>query len=270
VGKLNYRINDRKSGYVRYARFTNHQPNNAGGLTIPDRGVNFDDHMNGGGAQLATAFSPSLLNELRYGAIQRTQANAHQIIDNVTWTRGRHTWKLGIDYQHTNFDIFKPENVAYAFGGLSAAGSARGAVSALNQYLYTVQGLTDPATGKASAGAGPGGDRDLRRAVVFGGAPHARDRDPHGAGGALRVGGLDGGPRIAPAGRRGNRHRRRRCGGPGQPGHGAAVRRDGNRSCHLRPHGNRAGLRRGRRRPGARMACVDTGSRGNAAERIAG
>jgi hypothetical protein len=204
VGKLNYRINDRNSGYVRYARFTNHQPNNASGLTIPDRGVNFDDHMNGGGVQLATAFSANLLNELRYGAIQRTQANApvgsanpysaavnitgvanigynplaatettelsHQIIDNVTWTHGRNTWKAGIDYQHTNFDIFKSENVAYTFGGLSAAGSVRGAVSALNQYLYTVQGLIDPATGKPytySTFAEDGGDPRLNISFQF-------------------------------------------------------------------------------------------------------
>jgi hypothetical protein len=180
VGKLNYRLSDRNSGYVRYARFTNHQPNNASGLTIPDRGVNFDDHMNGGGVQLATAFSPFLLNELRYGAIQRTQANApvgkpnpysaavnitgvasigynplaltetteiaHQIIDNLTWTHGRSTWKAGFDLQRTHFDILKSRNVAYTFGGLTAAGSARGAVSALTQYLSTVPGLTAPAT----------------------------------------------------------------------------------------------------------------------------
>src|SRR5262249_43864737 len=150
--------------------------------TIPDRGVNFDDHMNGGGVQLATAFSPTLLNELRFGVIQRTQANAPvgqpnpytaavnisgvanigfnplaatetteistQVIDNFTWTHGRSTWKAGIDFQHTNFDIFKARNVAYAFGGLSAVSGTRAAVSALNQYLFTVQGLTDPATGK--------------------------------------------------------------------------------------------------------------------------
>src|SRR4029077_14702111 len=113
------------------------------------------------------------LNEVRYGAIQRTQANApvgkpnpytaavnisgvanigynplaltettelaHQIIDNVTWTHGRSTWKAGIDYQHTNFDIFKARNATSPFGGLSASGVARGAVSALNQYLYSVQ-----------------------------------------------------------------------------------------------------------------------------------
>jgi hypothetical protein len=204
VGKLNYRINDKNSGYVRYARFTNHQPNNASGLTIPDRGVNFDDHMNGGGVQLATAFSANLLNELRYGAIQRTQANApvgapnpysaavnitgvanigynplaytettelsHQIIDNITWTRGRSTWKAGVDYQHTNFDIFKSRNVAYTFGGLSAAGTARGAVSALNQYLYTTQSLIDPSTGKPytyTTFAEDGGDPRLNISFQF-------------------------------------------------------------------------------------------------------
>lgn len=182
VGKLNYRINDRNNGYVRYARFTNHQPNAASGLTIPDRGTNFDDHMNGGAVQLASSPSANLLNELRYGAIERTQANypvgkpnpytaavnitgvanigynplagtyttelANQVVDNVTWTHGRSTWKTGIDFQRTNFDILKARNLAYTFGGLSAASPARGAVSALNQYLYTVQGLTDPATSK--------------------------------------------------------------------------------------------------------------------------
>jgi hypothetical protein len=203
VGKLNYRLNDRDSGYVRYARFTNHQPNNASGLTIPDRGVNFDDHMNGGGIQLATAFSPTLLNEVRYGAIQRTQANApvgkpnpytaavnitgvasigfnplaktettevaHQIVDNLTWTHGISTWKAGIDLQHTNFDIFRARSVTYTFGGLSAAGTARGAVSALNQYLFTTQGLADPATGKPytySTFAEDGGDPHL--SIPFG------------------------------------------------------------------------------------------------------
>lgn len=181
VGKLNYTLNERNSGYVRYARFTNHQPNNASGLTIPDRGRDYNDYMNGGAAQLATAFSPTLLNELRFGSIQRTTANtpvgkpnpytaavnitgvanigfnplytagqtelANQIIDNVTWTRGRSTWKAGFDFQRTNLDILKAREVTYTFGGLSAAGS-RGAVSALDQYLYTVQGLIDPATGK--------------------------------------------------------------------------------------------------------------------------
>jgi hypothetical protein len=204
VGKVNYKLNDKNFGYVRYARFTNHQPNNASGLTIPDRGVNFDDHMNGGGVQLATVFTPSLLNEVRFGAIQRTQANApvgkpnpynaavnitgvanigynplaatqttelsNQIVDNLTWTHGRSTWKAGVDFQHTNFDIFKSENVAYTFGGLAAAAGVRPAVSALNQYLYTTQGLIDPATGKPytySTFAEDGGDPRLNISFNF-------------------------------------------------------------------------------------------------------
>ncbi len=76
VAKVNYRLNDRNTGYIRYNRFTNHQPGNASGLTITDRGNNFDDHMNGGGVQLATVLTPNLLNELRGGVIQRTQSNA--------------------------------------------------------------------------------------------------------------------------------------------------------------------------------------------------
>jgi hypothetical protein len=180
VAKADYKLNDRNSGFVRYNRFTNHQPNNAGTLTIPDRGNNFDDHMNGGGVQLATIIRPNLVNELRGGVIQRTQANApvgkydpngayinitgvanigydplaktsttelsSQLIDNLTWINGRSTWKAGIDYQHTGFDILKAENRAFVFGGLPAA-NGRGAVSALNQYLGTLDGLIDPAIG---------------------------------------------------------------------------------------------------------------------------
>ncbi len=180
VAKTDFKLNDANSGFVRYNRFTNHQPNSAGTLTIPDRGNNFDDHMNGGGVQLATIIRPNLVNELRGGVIERTQANApvgqynangayinitgvanigydplaktstteqsSQLIDNLTWIAGRSTWKAGVDYQHTSFDIFKAENRAFVFGGLPAA-NGRGAVSALNQYLDTAQGLIDPSTG---------------------------------------------------------------------------------------------------------------------------
>jgi hypothetical protein len=166
---------------VRYNRFTNHQPGAGSGLNIADRATDFHDHMNSGGVQLATVLTPNLVNELRGGAIQRTQeryptgpGNANgayititnvagfgydplattlntelssEIVDNLTWTHGRSTWKAGVDIQHTNFDIHTPQNRNFTFGGL-AASSARPAVSALNQYLYTTQGLIDPTTGK--------------------------------------------------------------------------------------------------------------------------
>jgi hypothetical protein len=181
VSKVNYRLNDRNSGYIRYDRFTNWQPGNASGLTITDRGNTFDDHMNGFGAQLATVLSANLLNEVRGGVISREQANAPianppanasfinitgvanigqnplaatsttetsaQVLDNLTWTHGRSTVKAGVDFQHTAFSIFKSENRTFTFGGLAAA-NGFAAVSPLNQYLYTLQGLTNPATGQ--------------------------------------------------------------------------------------------------------------------------
>jgi hypothetical protein len=203
VAKVNYRLNDRNSGYVRYNRFTNHQPGNAGGLTITDRGLTFDDHMNGGGVQLATVLSPNLLNELRGGVIRRTQANApigpndpngayinitgvasigynplaktstteqsDQLVDNLTWTHGRNTVKAGVDYEHTEFNIFKSENRTFTFGGL-AAQNGRPAVTPLNQYLYTLQGAIDPATGAPytyTQFAWDGGDPNLNIGFNF-------------------------------------------------------------------------------------------------------
>ncbi|MBO0797379.1 MAG: TonB-dependent receptor, partial [Blastocatellia bacterium] len=181
VAKADYKLNDRNTGYVRYNRFTNNQPGNASGLTITDRGNTFDDHMNGGGVQLASVLSTNLLNELRGGVIRRTQANApvgspdpndayiniigvaniganplaatsateqsDQLIDNLTWTHGRNTIKTGVDYEHTEFNIFKAENRTFTFGGLPAA-NGQPAVSPLQQYLNTVQGVINPATGK--------------------------------------------------------------------------------------------------------------------------
>ncbi|MBZ5677765.1 MAG: TonB-dependent receptor [Acidobacteriia bacterium] len=138
------------------------------------------DRTGGGAAQLATILSNSLLNELRGGVIQRTQANApigppdpngsfinitgvanigynplaktetteqsDQILDNITWTHGRSTLKAGFEFEHTGFDVFRSENRTFTFGGLPAA-NGRPAVSALNQYLNTLQHVVDPATG---------------------------------------------------------------------------------------------------------------------------
>ena len=138
--KVNFRASDRHSGFVRYNRFTNDQPGAGGGLTTPSRSVSFKDRMYGVGAQLATTFGTALLNELRVGFNRRARrcasrtcegapngANINitgvanfgvnplagstsveaslQVIDNLTWTRGRHSLKTGIDYQTTGFDV---------------------------------------------------------------------------------------------------------------------------------------------------------------------
>ncbi|GGG91837.1 TonB-dependent receptor [Silvibacterium dinghuense] len=181
VGKTDYKLGKRNSGYVRYARFTNHQPNTASGLAIVDRGARYTDHQNGGGAQLATILSDSMLNEFRVGVIQRdtedtpvvssspagdvlinissvadigfsdlttttTTERSTSVVDNLTWTHGRHTMKFGAEYDHELFANLSATAPTFTFSGL-AAENGRGAVSALDQYLYTVAGDTDPATG---------------------------------------------------------------------------------------------------------------------------
>jgi hypothetical protein len=181
VAKVDYTINAKNSGYVRYARFTNHQPNNDGGLGIIDRGSRYLDHQNGGGIQLATVLSPTLLNELRLGVIQRDTADypvvnsspagdvlinvtsvanigfspltttttterSTSVVDNLTWTRGRNTFKFGGEFDHELFANLSPTAPTFTFSGLAPL-NGRPAVSALNQYLDTVAGTTDPATG---------------------------------------------------------------------------------------------------------------------------
>ena len=182
VGKVDYKLNDKNSGYVRYARFTNHQPNTASGLSIVDRGYHYLDHQNGGGVQLATVLSNSMLNELRVGTIQRDTADypvanssaggsvlvnvtsvasfgysplaatttterSTAVLDNLTWTRGRHTFKFGGEFDHELFANLSASAPTFTFSGLAAA-AARPAVSALNQYLDTVAGTVDPNTGQ--------------------------------------------------------------------------------------------------------------------------
>ncbi|HMF78896.1 MAG TPA: TonB-dependent receptor [Bryobacteraceae bacterium] len=181
VAKVNYSLNEKNSGYVRYSRFTNHQPDNAGGLTIPNRGASYDDRMNGGAVQLATLLTPNLVNEVRGGVIQRftdnppvaplpgaisaavnitgvanigynplafasTNEQSNQILDNLTWTHGRSTWKFGVDYEHTAFNNTSALTRQFTFGGLPAANEFA-AVTPLNQYLNTLAGVVNPATG---------------------------------------------------------------------------------------------------------------------------
>src|ERR1700733_7861448 len=181
VGKVNYKLNEKNSGYVRYARFTNHQPNNGGGLSIIDRGSRYLDHQNGGGIQFATILSNSMLNELRVGTIQRDTADypvvnsspagsvlinitsvanigfspltttttterSTAVLDNLTWTRGRHPFKFGGEFDHELFSNISATAPTFTFSGLAAV-NGHPAVSALDQYLDTVASEVNPATG---------------------------------------------------------------------------------------------------------------------------
>lgn len=179
--KLNYRVNEANNGFIRYNRFTNRQPGGGSGLNTLSRGTIYKDRMNGIGGQLASVLGPVLLNEVRFGYDVRNTWNTRpcdgtadgaqvnisgvanfgcnpasastsheasvEIIDNVTATRGAHTFKAGINYQSTVNEPTSGLGRVFTFSGLPAAGG-RGAVSPLDQYLRTLAREIDPATGR--------------------------------------------------------------------------------------------------------------------------
>jgi len=177
--RVDYHLNAANSGFLRYVHFQNNSPySGSGGLSVNSRSTHSYDQQDGGEVQLATV-KGNLLNEVRFGINRReikggaqftpsatdvytnisgyanlgnspSQSNTveqlNQVVDNVTWQRGRHTIKAGGDYQWTQYRSQVAPARTFTFSGLTAAGS-RGAVSALNQYLYAVAGDIDSATG---------------------------------------------------------------------------------------------------------------------------
>jgi hypothetical protein len=171
MGKVTYNLDDKNSGYLRYNRATNHQPNDVGGLDIPNVGMQFNDHMNGGGAQLATILSPNLLNELRIGVIQRdtqyspagtpmgvdadvyiagvgiigynpyigstSTERSTEVVDNMTWTHGHSTVKFGTDLEHTTFDIYSSLTREYIFSSLAQYQATLAGKSTYLEFLET-------------------------------------------------------------------------------------------------------------------------------------
>lgn len=199
VGKVDYQLNAKNSGFVQFVRFTNHQPYSTSGLSAQQRGLNYEDHQNGGGVQLATVLTPMLLNELRFGTIQRDTGNHPQncsgaaasvyanitsvanigcsalaatattersttAVDNITWTRGRHTVKFGGEFDHELFANASGIAPTFTFNGLPASGD-NPAVSSLQDYLYTLQGKINPETGEPYTYA---------TLVAYGGTPKIR------------------------------------------------------------------------------------------------
>lgn len=179
-GKVDFRINDRHRGFVRYNRFWATESQRPGGIAIASRGNGFNGPMNGGAVQLTSILSPNLLNEFRFGAsarsvdapplgnpppnsfsvdlsgqasignngqnITRLGERPTQLVNNVTWTRGSHTVKVGIDYTHIAGFLQIPLTQNYTFGGLPAVPNVRPALTPLQQYQATLAGQIDPAT----------------------------------------------------------------------------------------------------------------------------
>jgi hypothetical protein len=173
LGRVDFRANERNFGFVRYGSFyTPSRFNTSGGLTIKSASNNFDDRQDSATAQWTTVVGSGLLNEFRFGDLRRKffrppvsgavgpvvtiqnvanlssngSANQsylerqHQFVNNLSWTTGRHSLKFGADISTIYIEQSDRLALTFLFSGLTG-------VSALQQYLNTINGAINPATG---------------------------------------------------------------------------------------------------------------------------
>ena len=167
-GKADYQLNSANRLSARYFLFKNSSLSNiGGGLTTPDRATDFTDRMDSASAQLVTSLGSSRLNELRVQYARRHQFRTlsdtaaegpaitvsgvanfggprigdtnsvgfdfeqgiWQVIDNLTWLRGKHSLKAGIDAQFIADDRVKGERFLYTFPSTAAYNAAKSGAS---------------------------------------------------------------------------------------------------------------------------------------------
>ncbi|HXH07233.1 MAG TPA: TonB-dependent receptor [Vicinamibacterales bacterium] len=181
IGKLDYQTGPAHRLTGRYIRFTNDSPHNiAGGLNSTERSTDFLDAMNSAAVQLVSTIGGTRLNELRVQFANRHQSRTTnelsgtgpavtisgvanfggpyagsadagfdfrqdiwQIIDNFTWIRGTHGYKIGFDFQLVRDGRTATLVRSYTFPSVDAYLAA---LSGANPRSYTrfEQTLGDP------------------------------------------------------------------------------------------------------------------------------
>jgi hypothetical protein len=171
-GKTDYQLGAAHRLAVRYFLFKNFSLSNiGGGLTTPDRATDFTDRMDSVSAQLVSTIGSDKLNELRVQYARRHQFRTPaasavdgpaitvsgvanfggprigdsnsvgfdfnqgiwQVIDNLTWIRGKHSFKAGIDAQFVADDRVRGERFIYTFANADDYNAAR---SGANPFSY--------------------------------------------------------------------------------------------------------------------------------------
>lgn len=177
TAKVDYELNSRNRLSARYNYYFDRESPLQGGQQTREVATRFDEAPQSFTTQLVTSASPTLLNEARFlfatrgienGVINplnplinltgigsfngnadgvfSSREQGFQFIENVTWNRGVHSLKMGIDILPVKFrERTRNLNGTFNFAGLAAAGG-RAAVTPLQQYLNTVGRAVDPAT----------------------------------------------------------------------------------------------------------------------------
>ena len=174
-GKIDHQISGAHRLSARYFLFKNFSESNiAGGLNTPERATDFTDRMDSASAQLISTLGSTVLNELRVQYARRHQFRTAgqsagegpavtvsgiaqfggprigdgnsvgfdfsqgiwQVIDNVTWVRGAHNFKAGVDAQFIADERVRGERFEYTFPTVDAYLAARGGTAPLGYTTF--------------------------------------------------------------------------------------------------------------------------------------
>jgi len=171
IGKIDHQLNDANRLSVRYIFFDNFINNNVGGgIGSVQRATDFSDRQHSTAAQLISTIRPTLLNELRVQYATRAQSRAPgsqagtgpainianvanfggpvasltdagfgftqdvaQVNNSLTWLRGDHSFKAGIDIQNIQDSRTSTPFQLYTFPTIAAY---QAAVNGTNRFGY--------------------------------------------------------------------------------------------------------------------------------------
>ncbi|MCX6552696.1 MAG: TonB-dependent receptor [Acidobacteria bacterium] len=167
---------------VRFNYYYDRESPIGGGLSSYETWTRFDENPYSITTQLVSVIRPNIVNENRFLYVTRgisrgpgapdedspnvnitgvgsfngaangknyTLERGFQFVDNLSISLGSHSVKLGLDIIPVAFKERTTNiNGSFRFSGMTAVTGIRGAVTPLDQYLYTVAGTIDPSTGK--------------------------------------------------------------------------------------------------------------------------
>ncbi|CAN5887700.1 TonB-dependent receptor [soil metagenome] len=174
-GKLDHQFNANHRLAARYFLFKNFSESNIGaGLNTPERATDFTDRMDSASAQLISTLGGTSLNELRVQYARRHQFRTPsvtavpgpavtvsgaaqfggprvggttsvgfdfnqeiwQVIDNVSWIRGSHGFKAGVDAQFILDGRVRGERHEYTFASVESYLAARNGANPLGYQIF--------------------------------------------------------------------------------------------------------------------------------------
>ena len=183
IAKIDHQFNQSHKLSVREFWFKNASPYNVGGgANTIQRATDFNDKMNSVSAQLISQFGGNKVNELRVQYAKRNQSRSasdgsvtgvainitgaqainfgnpldapqsagfdfttkiFQIVNNFSWTAGKHSFKAGVDVQAIDDSRVNTLRAIYSFNSVAAYNAARSGANPRGYSSYT-QDLGDP------------------------------------------------------------------------------------------------------------------------------